>query len=117
MDKQNLTKLMAEKVMKKFWKKPTHGPCCTCQTCGWNHDECQCDWDPCDNIADAFLLLEKVKEDKNEKRVQFNSIGKSWSCTIWEYGLEDAYLLADEIEANTPSMAIVLAIEKTLEDK
>ena len=23
--------------------KPGHGPCCTCQTCGYPHDECVCD--------------------------------------------------------------------------
>lgn len=22
--------------------KPSHGPCCTCQTCGHEHDECVC---------------------------------------------------------------------------
>lgn len=32
------------------WRKPTHGPCCTCQTCGHPNDgECQCgystDWE------------------------------------------------------------------------
>lgn len=26
------------------WMKPTHGNCCTCQTCGWPHDECKCDF-------------------------------------------------------------------------
>jgi hypothetical protein len=23
-------------------KKPTHGPCCTCQTCGHYYDDCIC---------------------------------------------------------------------------
>jgi len=23
-------------------RKPTHGPCCTCQDCGYYHDECIC---------------------------------------------------------------------------
>lgn len=22
--------------------KPSHGPCCTCQTCGHHHDDCVC---------------------------------------------------------------------------
>lgn len=22
--------------------KPSHGPCCTCQKCGYYHDECVC---------------------------------------------------------------------------
>lgn len=24
------------------WRKPSHGPCCTCQDCGYAHDDCQC---------------------------------------------------------------------------
>jgi hypothetical protein len=23
-------------------RTPRHGPCCTCQTCGYYHDECVC---------------------------------------------------------------------------
>lgn len=26
----------------KEHRKPTHGPCCTCQDCGYYHDECVC---------------------------------------------------------------------------
>lgn len=26
------------------WKKPDHGPCCTCQTCGWFNDDCKCQY-------------------------------------------------------------------------
>jgi len=25
-------------------RKPTHGPCCTCQTCGHHHDDCVCNY-------------------------------------------------------------------------
>jgi hypothetical protein len=24
------------------YKQPGHGPCCTCQTCGYNYDDCVC---------------------------------------------------------------------------
>ena len=24
-------------------RKPTHGNCCTCQECGYGHDECVCE--------------------------------------------------------------------------
>ena len=29
--------------------EPHHGPCCTCQVCGYNHDECICQFfeEPC----------------------------------------------------------------------
>jgi len=39
-------------------RKPTHGSCCTCQDCGYYHDECVCD----DNeIIKAIKKLEKDK--------------------------------------------------------
>lgn len=30
-------------------RRPTHGPCCTCQECGQAHDECVCQYfkEPC----------------------------------------------------------------------
>ncbi len=33
--------LLGEQVLET--RKPTHGNCCTCQTCGQGHDECVCD--------------------------------------------------------------------------
>jgi len=42
-------KAFAEEVSELFvdqpivqTRKPTHGNCCTCQTCGEYHDDCQC---------------------------------------------------------------------------
>ena len=32
--------IMKDAVVQK--QKPTHGPCCTCQKCGFNHDDCKC---------------------------------------------------------------------------
>ena len=32
-------------------RKPTHGPCCTCQACGLDYDSCRCDLD---DIADQL---------------------------------------------------------------
>ena len=38
--------------------KPGHGPCCTCQDCGYYHDDCVCE----DNeIITAIKNLEKEK--------------------------------------------------------
>jgi hypothetical protein len=31
--------------MKKYFHKPAHGTCCTCQKCGHTYDECRCDFD------------------------------------------------------------------------
>jgi len=39
-------------------RKPTHGSCCTCQDCGYYHDECVCG----DNeIITAIKNLEREK--------------------------------------------------------
>ena len=44
--------------------KPTHGPCCTCQRCGYDHDECKC----LDN--DFIELCDRLdaKDEQIEKR-------------------------------------------------
>ena len=31
--------------IRKHFRRPTHGPCCTCQRCGQNYDDCRCDLD------------------------------------------------------------------------
>ena len=39
--------LIAEGVIRgralEITTKPSHGSCCTCQTCGWDYDNCVCD--------------------------------------------------------------------------
>ena len=35
-------------------RKPTHGPCCTCQTCGWHYDDCICE-----DLPNQSLMEEK----------------------------------------------------------
>ena len=43
-------------------RKPTHGSCCTCQDCGYHHDECVCE----DNeIITAIKNLENEKINGN----------------------------------------------------
>jgi len=38
--------------------KPGHGPCCTCQTCGYHYDDCVCD----DNeIIEALNKIPEVR--------------------------------------------------------
>lgn len=45
------------------WKRPTHGSCCTCQTCGWEYEECKCGYS--DNESPDKL---KPMEDLIEQR-------------------------------------------------
>lgn len=42
----------------KAWTRPTHGRCCTCQDCGWDHDNCQCGYS--ENEDKAILLEDEI---------------------------------------------------------
>jgi len=47
----------AEKEMalhRRWHRKPTHGPCCTCQRCGLDYDTCRCSLD---DVADENAEL------------------------------------------------------------
>jgi len=49
--------LVAEHIFKTPFQKPGHGPCCTCQTCGWSFDDCQCGYSESRDMA--WEILEK----------------------------------------------------------
>ena len=51
---RELDRAVAEARGRPF-RIPTHGSCCTCQTCGHYYDECQCGIG--DDIAAAWPLL------------------------------------------------------------
>lgn len=57
--------IKADKVMKQ---KPIHGPCCTCQECGFSHsdgDECYCKSNELNELIDAKLSsLSNPEEEK-----------------------------------------------------
>lgn len=40
-------------------KKPTHGACCTCQTCGFDNDSCEC----YENSRRVLKSLDKLDHD------------------------------------------------------
>ena len=42
--------------------KPTHGNCCTCQRCGYEHDSCVC-WS---NRLLSLICLENKKKEKED---------------------------------------------------
>lgn len=42
------------------WTKPTHGRCCTCQTCGWDYESCQCNYT--DNPEKSELLENEIEK-------------------------------------------------------
>ena len=51
---EELARAVAERRGNPF-RKPEHGSCCTCQTCGHYHDDCVCC--VCEDIGEAWGLL------------------------------------------------------------
>ncbi len=48
-------------------RRPTHGPCCTCQRCGKNYDDCRCDLDEVvDELASERERSANLRETANE---------------------------------------------------
>lgn len=51
--------------MKKYFHKPAHGTCCTCQKCGHTYDECRCDFDEAlDDLDKANARMAELEADK-----------------------------------------------------
>jgi hypothetical protein len=52
------------------WHKPNHGNCCTCQTCGWDHDNCQCgysdDWSQAGPLIEEYKIVLVYDYDRSE---------------------------------------------------
>ena len=52
--------VLAENALHKRWhRKPTHGPCCTCQKCGQDYDTCRCSLD---DVADELQRAEAERD-------------------------------------------------------
>lgn len=52
---------------KQPWEKPTHGNCCTCQTCGWDHDSCKCSL-----IYDVETPINIIRNNLKAKSISIN---------------------------------------------
>ena len=53
----------AARAMGKPWKKPIHGSCCMCHTCGYWYDECQCGYSEDDSMALTLVDAQVATED------------------------------------------------------
>ena len=53
-----IDRFISENIFNTKWIKPTHGTCCTCQTCGWDYDNCMCGWSI--YLEKAWSILEKM---------------------------------------------------------
>lgn len=84
-----LDQVMAKLIGKPF-RRPTHGPCCTCQTCGYDFDNCQCDyafdrekaWDVVLSITKDMLQfrLENAPSDRIYAKFVDCSTGKVYGA-------------------------------------
>jgi hypothetical protein len=56
--------------------KPGHGPCCTCQICGYHHDDCVCNHNEMvDQINNKFKVYDfNFKEEIDESEIDRNPI-------------------------------------------
>ena len=69
--------------------KPTHGPCCTCQKCGYSFDDCKC-WENdkieiCEYVEATQAENAKLKELVNIKN-EFLAVyrtGKNVPEKVW----------------------------------
>ena len=50
-------------------RRPTHGPCCTCQHCGKFYGDCRCDLDRvADELTKAEQRIKELERERDEAR-------------------------------------------------
>jgi chromosome segregation ATPase len=60
---ENLKRLQNELQKWQRIRKPTHGPCCTCQRCGQLYDDCRCDLDETvDELEQTKSNLKRLRD-------------------------------------------------------
>ncbi len=55
----NFRKRFGVEDMKVDRISPGHGPCCTCQTCGHDYDNCRCQENACVEMCEYVEALER----------------------------------------------------------
>lgn len=98
-----LDKLVAEKVMGWKPRKPTHGPCCTCQDCGWEKDGCLCYFSPSTDISDAMRVLKR-----------FDNAVMTLGMGTWAVGMRRGADTFSHVEDDSLPRAICLAALKVV---
>ena len=66
-------------------RRPTHGSCCTCQTCGYGHDECMCQDNALVRVAEMYEAMQSEHAEMLGFVQSAASGGgdiRSWACTI-----------------------------------
>lgn len=117
MNAEEINKLVAEHIMGMPWKKPGHGSCCTCQTCGHNHDECQCfyvyeehsDEKFYDTPEDTWKIVDEMAKKGFDLELEYDS--HNGIVEVRFFGKDMAYGI---YEHTIPAMAICMAALKAL---
>lgn len=99
---RELDALIAASVFGRPHRKPTHGTCCTCQTCGWDKDNCECGYS--DDITKAWEVVEKLNARGEWVTVGLNAAHRA-QCFISTSGERENV----DVEAETAPLAICLA--------
>jgi hypothetical protein len=61
--------------LKKHYRVPTHGACCTCQVCGNDYDTCRCTLDEvADKLTEAQEENRKLKESLEFLRTTISDV-------------------------------------------
>ena len=75
---EELDAMVAESVMDRPNRKPRHGSCCTCQRCGWDYDNCQCNYSQF--LEDAWKVVDKILSKGGEISLHSSAFkgGRIW---------------------------------------
>ena len=114
---RRIAELEAEvaKMKRNCWRKPTHGPCCTCQRCGKDYDSCRCDLadavDECEaaeaRVKELEAEVERLRADaEHELMMAFVDGAKWWEWkttkfTMWQSDQNEAAEAWKEKRART----------------
>ena len=77
------------KAIGKEWRKPNHGTCCTCQTCGWDHDDCQCGYH--EDWQQGGPLIEEYGISVNP-----DAAGDWYKATMWDHTAIGEAMIGEE---------------------
>ena len=74
---------------------PTHGPCCTCQRCGLDHDACRCDLDDvAAELETAQQEIARLKKMEHETWEKAATLVEWQAHGIWFDHVREAYARA-----------------------
>jgi len=81
--------------------KPTHGPCCTCQDCGYDHDDCVCEDNEIITAINNLELRECNWINKECPKCRTNFVAKDihgMFCCFDDCGWSEIKQIAEDVE-------------------